>query len=448
MGSLCLLPCTFFVVTFLWIIPVSQGQTAAHHRAWIDNPPFSTYNLKIFPRNSQTDKVEVDVQFYLVAITQLNELSGYLDLVGYTVLTWTNELLMWNDSTNLMPEVIMGQNNFWRPPLVLANSVESLTEMGDKSYNIRINKDGVCEWQVGVVSKSACSVDVSYYPFDQQSCKISFTPWGYTDTQVRLNTTSSGMNTDLFMPNVEWTLSGTTVEALSSASASYLDYTINLARKPGYFLVNMIIPILILGMLNGLVFLLPADSGERVGYAITAFLTFAVFLTMVSDNLPKSSEPMSLLCFFLTLMLIMSALSTVITIMTLRVYHQDDDSPVPMWLKHVVAFITCRKCKKWCGQKLEAIEQPKPGQEEEEEEDSSAEEDSEEEDSDEEGKRKTEVKKAKPNNADIKGISWRVVGGTLDGFFFSLFVFGTAVISCVFLIPLALAATSSESAEE
>ncbi|XP_033741331.1 neuronal acetylcholine receptor subunit alpha-7-like [Pecten maximus] len=447
MGSLRLSSCTIVLLALLWSVDITHAQTAAHFRSWIDNPPFSTYNLKIFPRNSQTEKVEVDVQFYLVAITQLNELNGYLDLVGYTVLTWTNELIMWNSSINAMQEVIMGQNNFWRPSLVLANSVESLTEMGDNSYNIRINKDGVCEWQIGVVSKSACSVDVSYYPFDKQSCKISFTPWGYTDTQVRLNTTSSEMDTALFMPNVEWTLTGTSVEALSSASASYLDFTINLARKPGYFLVNMIIPILILGMLNGLVFLLPADSGERVGYAITAFLTFAVFLTMVSDNLPKSSEPMSLLCFFLTLMLIMSALSTVITIMTLRVYHQDDDSPVPMWLKHVVAFITCRKCKKWCGQKLEAIEEPKPGQEVEEEESSSDEDSAEDEDSDEEGKRKTEAKKPKPNNADIKGISWRVVGGTLDGFFFSLFVFGTVVISCVFLIPLALAATSTETDE-
>ncbi|XP_060063543.1 neuronal acetylcholine receptor subunit alpha-9-like [Ylistrum balloti] len=446
MGSLRLIQCMMFWVTILFTVDLLNAQTATDYRSWIDSPPFSTYNLKIFPRNAQTDKVEVDMQFYLVAITQLNELNGYLDLVGYTVLTWTNELLMWNSSINAMQEVILGQNNFWRPSLVLSNSVESLTEMGDNSYKIRINKDGVCEWQIGVVSKSACSVDVSYYPFDKQVCKISFTPWGYTDTQVRLNTTSTGMNTDLFMPNVEWTLTSTTVEALSSASASYLDYSLNLARKPGYFLVNMIIPILILGMLNGLVFLLPADSGERVGYAITAFLTFAVFLTMVSDNLPKSSEPMSLLCFFLTLMLIMSALSTVITIMTLRVYHQDDDSPVPMWLKHVVAFITCRKCKKWCGQKLEAIEEPKPGQEVEEEESSSEEE--EEEDSDDEGKRKTEVKKAKPNNADIKGITWRVVGGTLDGFFFSLFVFGTVVISCVFLIPLAVAATSSSSDEE
>lgn len=264
--------------------------------------------------------------------------------------------------------------------------------------------------------------------------------------QVTLNTTSSEADISQYMKNVEWTLSGSTVESMSSASASYLVFTLKLARKPGYFLVNMIIPILILGMLNGLVFLLPADSGERVGYAITAFLTFAVFLTMLSDNLPKSSSPMSLLCYFLTLMLIMSALSTVITIMTLRVYHQDDDSPVPMWLKHVVAFITCRKCKKWCGAKLEAIEQPKPG--EEHEEDSEEEEEEEEdEDSDEDGKKTVEVKKSKPNNADIKGITWRIVGGTLDGFFFALFVFGTLVISCVFLIPLALAATSSETEE-
>ena len=161
---------------------------------------------------------------------------------------------------------------------------------------------------------------------------------------------SSESEVDLthYMGNVEWNIESTSIESKSVSSSSYLKFKFTLARIPGYFLVNMVIPILILGLLNGLVFLLPPDSGERVGFAITSFLTFAVFLTMVSDSLPKAAQPMSLLCYFLTLMLVMSALSTVITIMTLRVYHQDADSDVPTWLKHVVSFITCRKFKKWC----------------------------------------------------------------------------------------------------
>lgn len=69
---------------------------------------------------------------------------------------------------------------------MLSNSVVSLTELGNTNYKIRIDNEGNAEWKVGIVSKTACPVDVSMYPFDTQQCEISFTPWGYTDTQVKL----------------------------------------------------------------------------------------------------------------------------------------------------------------------------------------------------------------------------------------------------------------------
>jgi hypothetical protein len=190
-------------------------------------------------------------------------------------------------------------------------------------------------------------------------------------------------------------------------------------RRPGYFLVNMVIPIVILGLLNGLVFLLPADSGERVGYAVTAFLTFAVFLTMVSENLPKASQPMSLLCYFLTLMLVMSALSTVITIMTLRVYHQDESTEIPKWLKHVTSFFTGRKCKKW--REKGEIEPPlrKPSDLTDEFEDEEP---------------------VYYYDYDLDDIQWKTVGELLDWFFFIMFLIGTLVVAIFFLVPLATAA--------
>jgi hypothetical protein len=55
-------------------------------------------------------------------------------------------------------------------------------------------------------------------------------------------------------------------------------------------LVNIICSSLMC-ILNIFVFLLPADSGERVGYAITVLLAIAVFLTISSDSLPATSNP-------------------------------------------------------------------------------------------------------------------------------------------------------------
>lgn len=165
-------------LTFVFV----YSQTSEDFKDFLDSSVYTGYNKKIFPKEKQTDKLTVYMKFYLIAITNFDEIAGQLQLVGYIEVSWTNDLI--KDWTNVMSEMLLPQDNFWRPALVLSNSVESLAELGDSSYKIRINKDGTHSWTVGVVSKTGCTVDVSYYPFDTQSCQVKFTPWGYYDNQV------------------------------------------------------------------------------------------------------------------------------------------------------------------------------------------------------------------------------------------------------------------------
>ena len=43
-----------------------------------------------------------------------------------------------------------------------------------------------------------------------------------------------------------------------------------------------------------LVFLLPADAGEKMGTSITVLLAYAVYLTIVTDYMPTTSLSVSL----------------------------------------------------------------------------------------------------------------------------------------------------------
>jgi hypothetical protein len=55
-------------------------------------------------------------------------------------------------------------------------------------------------------------------------------------------------------------------------------------------MTNVIVPVILLGIFNVFTFVLPADSGEKIGYSVTVFPSFAVCLTVVSAELPKTSE--------------------------------------------------------------------------------------------------------------------------------------------------------------
>ena len=65
--------------------------------------------------------------------------------------------------------------------------------------------------------------------------------------------------------------------------------------QPMFYTINIITPCLTMSLLALLVFYLPPDSGEKVSLGITVLLSFSVFLLLVAENVPKTSEFVPLL---------------------------------------------------------------------------------------------------------------------------------------------------------
>ena len=72
-------------------------------------------------------------------------------------------------------------------------------------------------------------------------------------------------------------------------------FRIKLQRKRTFYVLNTIIPVVMLSLLNVLVFLLPASSGEKMALAVTVLLSFTVYLSIISEVMPKTSESISIL---------------------------------------------------------------------------------------------------------------------------------------------------------
>ena len=117
-------------------------------------------------------------------------------------------------------------------------------------------------------------------------------------------------------------------------------YNINLTvrRNPSFVVIIVIATIMLLSLMSIMVFLLPTKSGERMSYSITLLLALVVFLTIISDNIPKKSNPLPILLYFIGLHVLLSAFITLATILNLRLYYKDEQEPMPSWLCYC-----CRK---------------------------------------------------------------------------------------------------------
>jgi hypothetical protein len=99
-----------------------------------------------------------------------------------------------------------------------------------------------------------------------------------------------------------------------------------------------------MAFLNTMIFAIPVESGERISYSITVLLAVAVFLTLVGDNLPKTSSPMSIFSYYLLIILITSIGITLVTILNVRVYYKKEEDPVPELIASFVRRLGCN-CK-------------------------------------------------------------------------------------------------------
>lgn len=72
----------------------------------------------------------------------------------------------------------------------------------------------------------------------------------------------------------------------------YSDVTFSLVirRRTLYYLFNIICPCLWLSLLTVTGFWLPADSGEKVTLGITVLLAFSVFMLLIAESTPATSE--------------------------------------------------------------------------------------------------------------------------------------------------------------
>lgn len=71
-------------------------------------------------------------------------------------------------------------------------------------------------------------------------------------------------------------------------------FFIHVRRKTLYYMSNVVFPCVMLSALTLLVFLLPPDSGEKIGLGITVLLAFSVFVLQIAEKMPETSESVPL----------------------------------------------------------------------------------------------------------------------------------------------------------
>lgn len=306
----------------------------------------NSYNVNARPSNDQTVSTLVSVDYYLAGITSLDEIAEKFTTTGYLSITWTDDYLTWTPgSYGNIQEFYYPQGNVWKPDISVQNGFSKMHELGSSFVVVNVQSTGTVLWEPFELFETRCNVDTTFFPFDKQTCDLIFVCWSYKSTDVNMTVGSNGVQLyEDFTSNGEWSVTATSYNVDHDGFEVKITFSITVQRKPQYFVLNIMIPVVMVSLLNLLTFVIPCESGERLGYAITVWLTFAVFLTIVSGSLPKSGDTTSIIAIYLMLMLSIATLVVTISAIQIRAgFYSEEEKKIPNIIKRIVLYINKKK---------------------------------------------------------------------------------------------------------
>ncbi|KAK3747579.1 hypothetical protein QZH41_015806, partial [Actinostola sp. cb2023] len=246
---------------------------------------------------------------------------------------WRNPFLTWKESrVGGLSSIVVDPSEIWTPDVGLMNNAdETISVAGGKEIfktAVIIQSDGLCTWRSPATFRSDCEIDVRYWPFDTQKCLLMFSSYTMGKNQLALEMYKQTKNkADNFATNGDWTVKGIRVnrqEVQNSCCKTKFDavhFEVILKRKPLYFILNLITPSAVLCFLTLLSFAIPTESGERIGFITTLLLAMTVYLLLIAEVLPETSNQLPITGLLFVLTIVESAVILLATVIVLRCFH-------------------------------------------------------------------------------------------------------------------------------
>lgn len=342
---------SFVIFMFLLPGPSSGLPSALEYYNNLYNITLKGYNKDCRPVYAQSTVTNASLYFYLESIADLDEVSSKLVTVGLFTIRWKDETIKWNESDYENTTLLyIDESLVWKPSMALLNTMSTnVGLLGLKQSKVRYFSNGSALWNIADRFQTTCDFDTTYFPFDKQTCEIKILAWDYTIDVLMIYPLITTVDLTYYSENGAWELLSTRTRSQKLSYYSVAVFSLNLKRRPAYFVIYNLIPLFTMLLLNTLVFMLPPDSGERVGYSIECLLALTVLITLVSEGLPQASKPMPVIGYVLTAFLIISAIICVETIFILRLHHKEENKEIPLFFRKVHNILTCVTCKKRSG---------------------------------------------------------------------------------------------------
>ncbi|XP_054579197.1 acetylcholine receptor subunit delta isoform X2 [Eptesicus fuscus] len=305
------------------------------------------YNKELRPVAHKEDSVNVSLTLTLSNLISLKEVEETLTTNVWIEHGWIDSRLQWDakDFGNISI-LRLPPDMLWLPEIVLENNNDGSFQIS-YACNVLLSPSGYVFWLPPAIYRSSCPISVTYFPFDWQNCSLKFSSLKYTAKEITLSLKQEEedgrsypvewiiIDPEGFTENGEWEIVHRPARINMDPSApldspNHQDVTFYLIirRKPLFYIINILVPCVLISFMINLVFYLPADCGEKTSMAISVLLAQSVFLLLISKRLPATSVAVPLIGKFLLFGMILVTMVVVICVIVLNIHFRTPSTHV------------------------------------------------------------------------------------------------------------------------
>nr|XP_036676345.1 neuronal acetylcholine receptor subunit alpha-7 isoform X2 [Drosophila suzukii] len=255
--------------------------TAGPHEKRLLHALLDNYNSLERPVVNESDPLQLSFGLTLMQIIDVDEKNQLLITNIWLKLEWNDMNLRWNSSEfGGVRDLRIPPHRLWKPDVLMYNSADEGFD-GTYATNVVVRNNGSCLYVPPGIFKSTCKIDITWFPFDDQRCEMKFGSWTYDGFQLDLQLQDeAGGDISSFITNGEWDLLG-----------------------------------------------------------VTILLSLTVFLNMVAETMPATSDAVPLLGTYFNCIMFMVASSVVSTILILNYHHRNPDThEMSEWIRVIFLY--------------------------------------------------------------------------------------------------------------
>ncbi len=161
--------------------------------------------------------------------------------------------------------------NLWTGNLFFPRSADDRLKEHRDAYAV-VSSDGNVLWIPQAIFKSSCVIDITHFPFDEQTCFLKFGSWTYDGFKLDISFFDDLDEVDLndYIESNEWKIldnpAKKNVKYYPCCQEPYPDltFTVKLRRKVAFYNYILILPCVLLSSLTLVLFWLPPESPAKM----------------------------------------------------------------------------------------------------------------------------------------------------------------------------------------